>query len=256
MGTTNTTPQGAQPKCTVCSKPLAAPPNNASSNASADTICDECKQKKKRKKMLIGALLLGTALIGAGSWYYLSDRAIRSAEGFGGVATIDDSIKVKVQNTDKLALNIASATLASSPASAQAPISNIEDFNSTIFENARKAKDKGENTLTVPTSTLQFLLNSQDLSDASNHMIEGLAKFFKQTNQQASIVVEGFTCNLGDKDVNNTLSQQRAEAVKEALVNLGIDPSKIKVKWYGKSRNKEFHLADQADYRRVLVSFQ
>lgn len=94
------------------------------------------------------------------------------------------------------------------------------------------------------------------MSTASIRMVEGLAKFFKKTNQQTTILVEGFTCDLGGKKINDVLSQQRAAAVKSAFVAQGIDPNKINVKWYGKTRNKEFKLADQADYRRVLVSFK
>lgn len=257
MSTTNNTTQTAQPRCSVCNKPLPASQHSGGGNQQpTDTICDSCKKKKKQKKILVAALLIGLAVVGAGSWYYFSGNSGRTAQGFGGVTAIEDSVKVQVKNNGKVDFNIASAALASSPASAQAPVSNIEDFNSAIYENSEEAKKNGDNTLSVPTSSLQFQLNSPELSTASIRMVEGLAKFFKKTNQQTTILVEGFTCDLGGKKINDVLSQQRAAAVKSAFVAQGIDPNKVNVKWYGKTRNKEFKLADQADYRRVLVSFK
>lgn len=74
----------------------------------------------------------------------------------------------------------------------------------------------------------------------------------KQTNKEATILVEGYTCDLGG--VNFKLSEVRAKAVKKILVNAGIPENKIEVKWYGKSRFKEFKYSSKSEYRRVILS--
>ncbi len=50
------------------------------------------------------------------------------------------------------------------------------------------------------------------------------------------IVVEGHCDERGTSQYNMALGQQRAEAVKNFLVQLGIDPSRIQIISYGKER--------------------
>ena len=59
---------------------------------------------------------------------------------------------------------------------------------------------------------------------------------------------------LGGVNLNNKLSEVRAKAVKKILVNAGIPENKIEVKWYGKSRFKEFKYSSKSEYRRVILS--
>jgi OOP family OmpA-OmpF porin len=66
--------------------------------------------------------------------------------------------------------------------------------------------------------------------------IENLADVMKKY-PDLHIVVEGHTCNIGGKQYNENLSQQRAEAIKEIMVNkFNIDSTRIEVKGYGLSR--------------------
>lgn len=85
-------------------------------------------------------------------------------------------------------------------------------------------------------------------------MVREFAAVYNKTNKEATIFVEGFTCDLGGIDLNNKLSEVRAETVKKILVNAGIPENKIEVKWYGKSRFNEFKYSDKSEYRRVILS--
>ena len=47
------------------------------------------------------------------------------------------------------------------------------------------------------------------------------------------VEIAGYTDNTGDPTANVQLSQQRAEAVRAALVSAGVDPSMLVAKGYG-----------------------
>ena len=50
------------------------------------------------------------------------------------------------------------------------------------------------------------------------------------------IHISGHTCNEGDRDYNIDLSEKRANAVKDALVNQGISEEKMEIFYYGPDR--------------------
>ncbi len=85
---------------------------------------------------------------------------------------------------------------------------------------------------------------------------ENLAKAFQIifSNKMANISIEGHADATGEESFNNPLSTSRAEAVKEYLVNAGIDASRLSTKGFGESdpiasnRTK----AGRAENRRVV----
>lgn len=62
--------------------------------------------------------------------------------------------------------------------------------------------------------------------------IDQLAATLKN-NPESKVVIEGHTDNIGDAGHNQTLAMERAQAVRDALVRQGIDPSRITVRSLG-----------------------
>lgn len=221
-------------------------------------VCEKCRKKKKGKKAIVSSLIgASIAVISLGTIYlYKVGETPRTAQGFDGISTIKDSVNIQIKNLDKVNIDIETATISSIPTSEQSPVDNIEDFNRFLSENQSATSAREESILSVPTSQLHFQLNSSELSPKSVQMVEGIAHFFKETNKKSKILIEGFACNLGDNQVNNAISQQRAEALKNAFISNGVDPNHLEVRWYGESKNSEFKFPHMSDYRRALVSFQ
>lgn len=70
-----------------------------------------------------------------------------------------------------------------------------------------------------------------------------------------AVLLTGHTDTAGDKDLNRKLSEKRAEAVKQAFSEIGIDPAKIITQFYGEDKLAE-QTADgvnNAKNRRVEV---
>ena len=117
-----------------------------------------------------------------------------------------------------------------------------------------KAKELNNGSIIIPNISILFSFNSSIISSTSNELLTEYAKAFLQTNKEAVILVEGFTCNIGSDDANNWISEQRAKSVQQELIIAGIPENKIEVKWYGKSRFNEFKYSSKSDYRRVILS--
>jgi outer membrane protein OmpA-like peptidoglycan-associated protein len=77
-----------------------------------------------------------------------------------------------------------------------------------------------------------FETGSATLTAASNQQLDDLAAVLK-TFPTATVSVNGYTDNTGDAAANTTLSTQRAEAVKSALVSKGIATERVAAAGYG-----------------------
>lgn len=246
-------PQEKKVECEKCHQKVTL--ENAQKTKSGGYICLECA--KKRKRIIYGAISAVVLCLIAGTvWFFVpsSDKAV-TAEGFGGVSNVNDSVNVKVDAANA-AFDIATATIASEGTAAQAPVSNIADFNRIFNENVDKAKSNSNNVLDVPTVSIMFGFQSAEINAEGSSMIKEVANVYAKTSKKNKIVVDGYACNIGDKLPNDYISQLRAEAVKTALVGAGVSEENIVINWYGKSKNSEFNLSRNADYRRVLVSFK
>lgn len=80
-----------------------------------------------------------------------------------------------------------------------------------------------------------FATGKSELSSKNDSEIEKLANFMKKFNT-TSIEIAGHSDNIGDSKSNKLLSQKRAEAIKAALLKIGIDSSRLKTKGYGSSQ--------------------
>lgn len=77
---------------------------------------------------------------------------------------------------------------------------------------------------------------SADLKEAAVAQLQNLGELIRR-NPNATFVIEGHTDSTGTPEVNQTLSEERANSVKEWLVaNLGIAPERIGTTGLGSSK--------------------
>lgn len=109
----------------------------------------------------------------------------------------------------------------------------------------------------VVLENLFFELNSAIIQPASETTLNELYQFM-QSNPNVRIQIVGHTDNQGSASYNQRLSQNRAKAVNDALVQRGITPSRIA--WVGKGSSEPVTTNDtdegKAKNRRVEFIIQ
>ena len=116
------------------------------------------------------------------------------------------------------------------------------------------AKQTERGTL-VTFGDVLFDFDQASLKANSRDSITTLANYLIK-NPDRKVIVEGYTDSKGSAAYNQGLSERRANAVKNALVRAGVDPSRIVAQGYG----KEYPVASnatnsgRAQNRRVEVT--
>ncbi len=89
--------------------------------------------------------------------------------------------------------------------------------------------------LTVSESELQFPGGQFSLPSTEIESLDRIAGFL-EANKTLNILVEGHTDSGGSDGFNRILSRRRAEAVKQALVERGVEASRIEATGVGEAR--------------------
>ncbi len=82
---------------------------------------------------------------------------------------------------------------------------------------------------------VRFAFNSAQLTQASAYELVRAIQLLK-SDDSLRIQIAGHTDNWGTDSYNNQLSLDRANAVRKVLVDNGIDPSRLEIVGYGRSR--------------------
>jgi outer membrane protein OmpA-like peptidoglycan-associated protein len=94
--------------------------------------------------------------------------------------------------------------------------------------------------------------SAQILSD-SFPLMEEIADVLRTSSNLKKVEIQGHTDNTGGREVNQTLSDDRAKAVRAWLVKAGIDGNRLVSKGYGQDRPLAPNVtaANKAKNRRV-----
>lgn len=108
------------------------------------------------------------------------------------------------------------------------------------------------NTGKFTTQAIKFDVNKATLKPESMGVINEVYNYLK-SNTAIKVEIGGHTDSDGDDASNLTLSQQRADVVKNQLVKMGIDAARITAKGYGETKplNKNSNSDEKALNRRV-----
>jgi outer membrane protein OmpA-like peptidoglycan-associated protein len=110
--------------------------------------------------------------------------------------------------------------------------------------------------MVVVLQDVLFDVGKSDLKPGAKSRLEKLGSVL-QNHPERKLLIEGYTDATGSDDLNQALSDKRAQSVKEALVALGIAADRIDAKGYGEAKPvaSNDNAAGRQQNRRVEVVF-
>ncbi|MET0067045.1 MAG: OmpA family protein [Candidatus Thiodiazotropha sp.] len=93
---------------------------------------------------------------------------------------------------------------------------------------------KTERGMVITLGDVLFSFGKTDLLPGAMNTIDKLAKFLAEYPAK-TVLIEGHTDNIGSEEYNQKLSERRALAVKDALIQVGVDASRIDTLGLGES---------------------
>lgn len=166
----------------------------------------------------------------------------------------------------------ANAQVAQSPAPVQEPVVVekelvvvVLDDNDGVLNDADKCPNTPAGVVVdesgcerkIVLKDVNFAFDSYVVGDSYKQRIQEVADFMK-TNPAYKVKLSGYTDSLGSEAYNLKLSQKRADAVRDVLVNDGVEPQKISAMGYGEANPVADNATKEgrAENRRVEATFQ
>ena len=118
---------------------------------------------------------------------------------------------------------------------AQAQIAQSQAENQRLLGELQAAQTSRGIVLTL--GDVLFDTGQSELKPGATRPIEQIASFL-QENPERSVQVEGFTDSQGTNEYNQQLSQRRADAVAQAIIQRGIDAQRVRALGYGEEYPK------------------
>ncbi|MDO8349964.1 MAG: OmpA family protein [Gallionella sp.] len=149
------------------------------------------------------------------------------------LATADEKAKLQAADlaTADEKAKLQAADLAAADAQAQRNRALIEQQEQQLKElNAQKT----ERGLVITLGDVLFNTNKAQLKSGGMHNVQKLADFLNQYPKH-NVLVEGHTDSTGSDSYNLELSDRRANAVRTALIDKGVNGNRVATRGYGEA---------------------
>ena len=123
------------------------------------------------------------------------------------------------------------AAAAAAQAQANAAQDRVRALEAQLRDMEAQQTERG---LLVTLGDVLFAFNKAELSPQAGPRLDKLASFLKQFPDR-KLLIEGYTDSVGGDSYNQNLSERRAQSVRDALVQRGVDSSRITAMGYGKA---------------------
>ena len=112
---------------------------------------------------------------------------------------------------------------------AEEALARTRALEAQLAELEAKQSDRG---MVLTLGDVLFDTGQAELKPGAMRTVDQLAEFMKNYPDR-TVMIEGHTDNVGGAEMNQRLSERRAEAVRQALVARGISSQRIQVRGFG-----------------------
>ena len=112
----------------------------------------------------------------------------------------------------------------------------LDRLQSVLSQIASTRKTASGLVVTLDNNAIRFDFDKSAIRPGNREVLSRMAGVL-MTLQGYQIYVYGFTDNVGTEEYNQKLSERRAAAVRDYLVQSGVDPKIIDAKGYGQVRS-------------------
>lgn len=139
--------------------------------------------------------------------------------------------KAAEANVDSAATEREQMRLAQRTAEADRARARAAQLEAQLADMAAKKTERG---MVVTLGDVLFGTNLARLNPGGMRTVQKLASFMQQ-NPERTVLIEGFTDSTGSEAHNQQLSERRADAVRNALLGMGVSGDRIATRGYGES---------------------
>lgn len=100
-----------------------------------------------------------------------------------------------------------------------------------------------------------FDINSARIKHSGMPILRAIVKLHTQHPEWARVRIEGHADARGDTEFNQQLSERRANAVREGLIELGLDPASMLAEGFGATRLRNADYTEEAHAQNRRVEF-
>jgi outer membrane protein OmpA-like peptidoglycan-associated protein/uncharacterized protein YidB (DUF937 family) len=151
-----------------------------------------------------------------------------NAASVGGAIPEADRDRIMSSLKSVLGPQFAFATITGSSAN-ETPTASSALISGFSVENPIGAPNQP--TLNLPT--IYFATNSAEVPSDTKVLLQQAAGLMQQLPAGTTVRISGHTDSVGTQAANMRLSQRRANAVRQVLVNAGVNPAMLSAKGYG-----------------------
>lgn len=168
--------------------------------------------------------------------------------------TVQTVVETKVTEPTKEEWNTEKVTAVKSSFNGCETLTNATNFKDEWEKNLENAKTNEAKQIVIPSVGVLFELGSSVVSEDGSKLIQEFANAYLQTNKEATVLIESYTCDIGTDESNMTLSNDRANVIKAVLGNMGI--TSVEVKSYGESTYNSLNCKSKEEHRRGNISIK
>jgi outer membrane protein OmpA-like peptidoglycan-associated protein len=203
-----------------------------------------------RNRRIGTAATAALALVASGcaTKKYVEGETTEIRARIDGVVTQVEDAQTKLRDHEGRIVKNAEATVAASR--------TAQEALDRAIAAGKLAEGKFLSETVLADDKVKFAVDQAELSPDAKTALDGFADKLRADNQNVYIEIQGHTDNVGGDDLNMRLSAQRADAVRDVLVEKGVAKNRLISKGYGNTKPVESNDTEAGRAKNRRVQFE